>query len=180
MTFRWYALKSHPHKEELLLHQVEAQGFEAFYPRIQVTPVNPRSSKIRPYFPGYMFVLADLEVSGTSVFQWMPYTTGLVAFGGEPSMVPESLIIGIRQRISEIKKAGGELFEGLKPGDEVLIQGGPFEGYDAIFDTRISGSERVRVLLKILNNQSVRVELPARQIAKPKSKPGQEKRSKAK
>jgi transcription antitermination factor NusG len=180
MSFHWYALKSHPHKEELLLHQVEAQGFEAFYPRIQVRPVNPRSRTIRPYFPGYMFVYADLDVSGTSVFQWMPYTTGLVAFGGEASVVPDSLISGIRQRISEIKKAGGELFDGLKSGDAVLIQGGPFEGYDAIFDTRISGSERVRVLLKILNNQSVRVELPAGQISKPRPKIGQEKRYKPK
>jgi transcriptional antiterminator RfaH len=170
MTFRWYALKSHPHKEELLQYQVEAQGFEVFYPRIQVQPVNPRSRKIRPYFPGYLFVLADLEVSGTSLFQWMPYTTGLVAFGGEPSVVPEALIAGIRQRIGAIKKAGGELFDGLKPGDAVLIQGGPFEGYGAIFDTKIHGSERVRVLLKILNEQGVRVELPAGQIVKQRVK----------
>jgi len=180
MTFRWYALKSHPHKEDLLLHQVEAQGFEVFYPRIQVQPVNPRSRRIRPYFPGYLFVQADLEVSGTSVFQWMPYTTGLVAFGGEPSAVPDALIVGIRQRIIEIRQAGGELFDGLKSGDAVLIQGGPFEGYNAIFDTRLPGSERVRVLLKILNEQSVRVELPAGQIARKPSKTGQEKRYKAK
>ncbi len=176
MTFRWYALKSHPHKEDLLMHQVEAQGFEVFYPRIQVNPVNPRSRKIRPYFPGYLFVLADLEVSGTSVFQWMPYTTGLVAFGGEPAAVPEALITGIRQRISEIRQAGGELFDGLKSGDSVLIQEGPFEGYSAIFDIRIPGSERVRVLLKILNEDSVKVELPAGQIAKPRAKTGPEKR----
>jgi transcription antitermination factor NusG len=166
MTFRWYALKSHPHKEELLLQQLEAQGIETFYPRIRVQPVNPRSRKIRPYFPGYLFVNADLEVSGTSLFQWMPYTTGLVAFGGEPSSVPDALIVGIRQRIAEIKEAGGELFDGLKSGDAVLIQNGPFEGYRAIFDTRLPGSERVRVLLKILNDQAVRVELPAGQIVK--------------
>jgi len=171
MTFRWYALKSHPHKEDLLLHQAEAQGFEVFYPRIRVTPVNPRSRKIRPYFPGYLFVYADLSVSGISVFQWMPYTTGLVSFGGEPSVVPEALIAGLRQRISEISKAGGELFEGLKAGDAVLIQGGPFEGYRAIFDARISGNERVRVLLKFLNDQTVRVELPAGQIVKERPKP---------
>ncbi len=166
MNSRWYALKSHPHKEDLCFHQLESRGFEAFYPFIRVQPVNPRSRTIRPYFPGYLFVRADLEVSGTSVFQWMPYASGLVAFGGEPASVPESLIAAIRERVREISAAGGELFDGLKSGDSVVIQGGPFEGYAAIFDTRIAGSERVRVLLKMLNDRAVRIELPAGQISK--------------
>ena len=173
MTLHWYALKSHPYKEDLLVHQVEAHGFEVFYPRIRVQPVNPRSRRIHPYFPGYLFVHFDLEESGSSVFQWMPYASGLVSFGGEPSAVPDVLIVAIRQRVGEIAEAGGQLFDSLKPGDLVLIQDGPFEGYGAVFDTRIPGSERVRVLLKILNNQSVRVELPAGQIVKQRGKPKQ-------
>ena len=173
MTLLWFALKSHPYKEDLLKHQAETHGFEVFYPRIRVQPVNPRSRRIHPYFPGYLFVHIDLEESGTSIFQWMPYASGLVSFGGEPSAVPDALIVAIRKRVGEIAEAGGELFDHLKAGDPVLIQGGPFEGYGAVFDTRISGSERVRVLLKILNNQSVRVELPAGQIIRQQVKPNQ-------
>jgi len=173
MTLLWFALKSHPYKEDLLKHQAETHGFEVFYPRIRVQPVNPRSRRIHPYFPGYLFVHIDLEESGTSIFQWMPYASGLVSFGGEPSAVPDALIVAIRKRVGEIAEAGGELFDHLKAGDPVLIQGGPFEGYGAVFDTRISSSERVRVLLKILNNQSVRVELPASQIIRQQVKPKQ-------
>jgi transcription antitermination factor NusG len=173
MTLLWFALKSHPYKEDLLKHQAETHGFEVFYPRIRVQPVNPRSRRIHPYFPGYLFVHIDLEESGTSIFQWMPYASGLVSFGGEPSAVPDALIVAIRKRVGEIAEAGGELFDHLKAGDPVLIQGGPFEGYGAVFDTRISSSERVRVLLKILNNQSVRVELPAGQIIRQQVKPKQ-------
>ena len=173
MTLLWFALKSHPYKEDLLKHQAETHGFEVFYPRIRVQPVNPRSRRIHPYFPGYLFVHIDLEESGTSIFQWMPYASGLVSFGGEPSAVPDALIVAIRKRVGEIAEAGGELFDHLKAGDPVLIQGGPFEGYEAVFDTRISSSERVRVLLKILNNQSVRVELPAGQIIRQQVKPKQ-------
>ena len=173
MTLLWFALKSHPYKEDLLKHQAETHGFEVFYPRIRVQPVNPRSRRIHPYFPGYLFVHIDLEESGTSIFQWMPYASGLVSFGGEPSAVPDALIVAIRKRVGEIAEAGGELFDHLKAGDPVLIQGGPFEGYGAVFDTRMSGSERVRVLLKILNNQSVRVELPAGQIIRQQVKPKQ-------
>jgi transcription antitermination factor NusG len=176
MSRHWYALKSHPHKEDLLMHQAETRGFEVFYPRIRVHPVNPRSHKIRPYFPGYLFIQADIAETGTSVFQWMPYATGLVSFGGEPSIVPDNLIGAIRQRVQEISDAGGELFAGLKPGDKVVIQGGPFEGYEAVFDIGIPGNERVRVLLKLLNDQAVRLELPVGQIGKPRkpSKPKHE------
>ena len=171
MTLHWYALKSHPHKEELLFHQVDSRGFESFYPRIRVQPVNPRSRKIRPYFPGYLFVRVDLDVSGISVFQWMPYASGLVSFGGEPAVVPDVLVTALEQKLNSIAAAGGELFQALKPGTPVLIQGGPFEGFEAIFDTRLSGHERVRVLLKMLNNQTIKVELPAGQITPRKNQP---------
>jgi transcription antitermination factor NusG len=176
MSRHWYALKSHPHKEELLQRQADSRGFEVFYPRIRVHPVNPRSHKIRPYFPGYLFIHADIEETGTSVFQWMPYATGLVSFGGEASIVPDNFITAIRQRVLEISAAGGELFDGLKPGDKVVIQGGPFEGYEAVFDISIPGNERVRVLLKLLNDKAVRLELPVGQIGKPRksSKPRNE------
>ena len=161
MPSYWYALHSHPHKEDLLWRQVEAHGIEVF---------NPRSHTIRPYFPGYLFVHADLELLGASVFQWMPYSTGLVTFGGEPSIVPDALVFSLRRRIEEIAAAGGELFDGLQPGDPVIIQSGPFEGYEAIFNARLSGLERVRVLLKMLSERSLIVELPSGSVAKkPKS-----------
>jgi transcription antitermination factor NusG len=46
----------------------------------------------------------------------------------------------------------------------VVIQDGPFAGYEAIFDTRLPGRERVRVLLKLLQKRQVPVDLPAAQI----------------
>lgn len=166
----WYALHSHPHKEDALYHQAQNQGIDVFYPCIKVTPVNPRSRKIRPYFPGYLFVRADLEGTGLSLFQWMPNSSGLVSFGGEPAVVPEALIQAIQHRLAEIKTAGGELFDGLKPGDPVLIHDGPFAGYEAIFDMRLAGSERVRVLLKMLSDRTVPLELRAGQIQRIKKK----------
>lgn len=154
-------MHSQPRKEDLLWHQIQLQGFETFYPRLKVHPVNPRSKKIRAYFPGYLFVHVDLSVTGTSTFQWMPYGTGLVSFGGEPAVVPDALINAIRSRVGEIAEAGGELFAGIKPGDTIQIRDGPFSGYEAIFDTRLPGSERVRVLLKMLNQRRLPIELEA-------------------
>ena len=101
----------------------------------------------------------------------MPHTVGLVSFGGEPSIVPENLILAIQKRVDEINAAGGEIFDGLKPGETVWISDGPFQGYEAIFDGRLPGSERVRVLLEFLGNRrKVPVVLDASQIVRQKRK----------
>jgi transcriptional antiterminator RfaH len=169
MAMNWYALRSKPRKEEVVWKQVRTQGYEAYFPRLRVNPVNPRSRKLRPYFPGYLFVNADLEEVGVSVFQWMPHSIGLVSFGGEPAAVPENLILTLRKRVEEISAAGGEVFDGLHPGDVVRISDGPFRGYEAIFDTRLPGSQRVRVLLELLGSQRrVPMELSAGQIQRKK------------
>ena len=165
MAGSWYAIRSKPRKEELVWRQVLSLGFEAFYPRLKVHPVNPRSHKIKPYFPGYLFINADLDDVGLSVFQWMPHTVGLVGFGGEPAVVPDHLIQAIRKRVEDINLAGGELFEGLKQGDPVWISDGPFQGYEAIFDARLPGSERVRVLIEFLgSSRKVSLSLETGQI----------------
>lgn len=169
MAVHWYALRSKPRKEEVVWRQSRMQGYEVFFPRLRVQPVNPRSRKWRPYFPGYLFIQADVEKVGLSTFQWMPHAAGLVCFGDEPAIVPENLIHAIKKRVDEIAAAGGEVFDGLRRGDAVLIDEGPFAGYEAIFDARIPGSERVRVLLQLLNSQrQVPVELDAGQIKQKK------------
>ena len=168
MPLQWYALRSKPRKEDVVWQQVRDRGFETFLPRLRVTPVNPRARKVKPYFPGYLFVRADLADVGLSTFQWLPHTTGLVTFGGEPAPVPDNLIIAIQKRVAEIAAAGGELFDGLQHGDRILINYGPFSGYEAIFDTRLPGTERVRVLLQFLSDRHVPVELDAAHIQQKK------------
>jgi len=170
MASQWYALRSKPRKEEVLWRQLRAQEFEVFFPRIRVHPVNPRSRKLLPYFPGYMFVNVNLDEVGLSTFQWMPHAIGLVSFDGEPSTVPENLIVAINKRVEEIAAAGGEFFDGIKPGDTVKINTGPFAGYEAIFDARLPGSERVRVLIQMLSDRRIPVELRAGQVEQKKGK----------
>lgn len=171
MSGSWYALRSKPRKEDVLWRQVLSHGFEVYYPRLKVQPVNPRSRKIKPYFPGYLFVNADLEGVGLSVFQWMPHSVGLVSFGGEPAVVPDHLIQAIHRRVDEINIAGGELFDGLKPGDPVWIKEGPFQGYEALFDSRLPGNERVKVLIEFLgSHRKVALTLVTGQIER-KGKP---------
>jgi len=170
MGLQWYVLRSKPNKELALWRELSARGWECFYPQLRVQPVNPRSRKVRAYFPGYLFLHTDIEQVGISAVQWVPFSSGFVSFDGWPAMVPDSLVQAIRRHVEEINAAGGEQFVDLKQGETVTIQGGPFDGYEAIFDTRVAGTERVRVLLKLLRVRQVKVELPDGQIQRRRPK----------
>ncbi len=156
MPALWYAMRSKPRKEDFLCAQLRARQIECFYPRTS----SGAARKMRPYFPGYLFIHADVEQLGLSALQWMPGAAGMVAFGGLPASVPEHLIHAIRRRVEALQAAGRDFLSGLRPGDPLLVREGPFAGYRAIFDARLSGDERVRVLLDLLDRGQVRVELP--------------------
>lgn len=172
MANKWYVLHVKPHKERsvynLLLsqegirdiHAPDGDGATAvFYPRVRVKPADPRSARIRPFFPGYLFVHADLQTLGLNAFNWIPGVHRLVSFGNKPSIVPDNLINELRNRMVRIEEAGGLVFDGLKPGDPVRIVSGPFAGYEAIFDMRLPGRERVQVLLAFLGRHPRRIKL---------------------
>jgi transcriptional antiterminator RfaH len=166
VTTHWYVLHSQAHKEHVVWRQLLAQGITAFYPCLPVQPANPRSRTVRPYVPGYLFVQAALDEVGISVFRWMPHANGLVRFGGVPATVPDALVEALRRHLRDVAQAGGELLYQLQPGDAVAIRRGPFAGYEGIFDARLNGGDRVRVLLKMLNDRYVPMELAVGQLQK--------------
>jgi len=168
MTTQWYAIRSKPNKENFLAQQLESSGIDVFFPYIRVIPVNPRSRKIRPYFPNYLFAHVDLVVVKASVLRWMPGASGIVSFDGVPASVPELLIDAIRRQIDYLTVLEQQLKDDIKPGDLVVIQEGPFAGYNAIFDVGVSGRDRVRVLLDFLQKRQVPLELEKRQIRRAK------------
>jgi transcription elongation factor/antiterminator RfaH len=168
MTALWYALRSKPNKEDFLAKQLEAYDVDVFFPRIHVKPVNPRSRKTRPYFPNYLFVHVDLDVVKLSTLRWVPGASGLVSFDGEPAPVPDLLITTLEKQVDLINASARELTSNFKPGDAVVIQDGPFAGHEAIFDLKLSGQDRVRVLLNFLQTRQVPVELQSRQIRRTK------------
>jgi len=160
----WYVVQSSPQKEMLLWEQFYLRGIETYYPRIRVQPVNPRARKLKPYFPGYLFIRVDLCDVDLHSLRWMPGSVGLVSFGDDAATVPDDLIQTIRQRVDRINSEGGDLFYGLKRGVPIIIRDGPFSGYQAMFDTCLSGQGRARILIELLKGHQVRVELPIRQI----------------
>lgn len=162
---RWYVIRAKPRRERFVRDQLQGQGLEVFYPAVRVHPVNPRAATERAYFPGYLFVRADLEAVGANKLRWLPAAVGLLEFGGDPAVVPEALVSQLQRRVASIQAAGGLVFADLQRGDAIQITSGPFAGYEAIFDLRLKGADRVRVLLDLLRRQ-VSVELDSGSIRK--------------
>ena len=168
MLAEWYALRSKPNKEELLMDQLLIRKMEVYYPRIRVKPVNPRSRHLRSYFPGYLFVKIDLCQVSISNLAWIPGANHLVSFDGLPATIPDSLITAVRKKVDAFHQDCGKNSCAWEPGNRVVIGYGPFAGYEAIFDGHISGKERVRVLLTYLQNRHLPVELRHSQIRRTK------------
>lgn len=170
---QWYALHAKPHKERQVAENLRQRKFEVYLPLVRVNPVNPRSARLRPYFPSYLFAKADLQAVGLGALQWTPGLRRMVEFDGQPAVVPDNFIAELRRRLSQIQAAGGLVLDGLGRGDPVRIVSGPFTGYEAVFDSRLPGSERVRVLLQLIAasqrrgaGRFVPVEINAGSIAK--------------
>jgi transcriptional antiterminator RfaH len=157
---KWYVAHSKPRNEELLWKQFCLRNLESYYPCIQVPTVNPRARKVQPYFPGYLFVYVDLDLIGKSTLKWMPGGVGLVSFGDEPAFIPDNMVYAIKQRIESLKMVSEEKSTPLCKGDPVVIHSGVFAGYDGIFDMQLTGTDRARVLLSLLEDRLVHVEMP--------------------
>jgi transcription elongation factor/antiterminator RfaH len=161
---RWYVMQSKPRKEAFLRESLRIQRIEVYWPSILVKPVNPRARKEQPFFPGYLFVHVDLEKIPISEFRRISGSIGLVCYGGEPAYVGDALIGTIQKQVEEINDSVNGYVDRFKSGDLVVINQGPFATYKAMFDCRLSGHDRVRVLLELLKGQQIRLELSGRQL----------------
>ncbi len=164
MSECWYVLRSKPHKEDLLYHHALARGFSIFYPWIEVQRSHPRARSRAPYFPSYMFVQCDLSLVGSSTFRYMPHAIGLVSFDHEPASIDAAVVEAIRERVALLNATAKTTHANFHAGDRVWISAGPFAGCEAIFDAQLSGSDRVRLLLRLLSERQVALEIEATHV----------------
>jgi transcriptional antiterminator RfaH len=149
--------------EACVAAQLSIHRIEFYYPTIQSRPVNPRSRKITPFFPGYLFVHLDLESTNTAVLKWIPGTVGLVKFDNNPAHVPDGIIAAIRHRVQKLGCSVNSDFH-FESGEAVRVMEGPFAGLRGVFDLNIPGNKRARILLEVLSECYKPVKLPIRYI----------------
>ena len=160
----WYLVYTKPQKEKFVIRQVEDRGFEVFYPILQFERGYSRGIRAEPYFPHYVFVRLDLESGFASNLRWLAGVRTIVHFGGGPAVVPDSVVDQLRQRLQPYEHKVLRKSEWLfKPGQRVLVTGGPFAGLEAVFQRGLKSSERVQILLHTLGAWT-RTEINGRDI----------------
>jgi transcriptional antiterminator RfaH len=145
----WHVLYTKPHCENQVTGALTAAGIETYLPVMPV--VSPRRGRaaVRPFFPCYLFAHVDLKQVGVSRLNWMPGMRHLVTFGGVAARVDQSIIIGIRDHLTQphVMDVHGEV---LERGDHVVITTGPMQGIEALFNRQLSAAGRVQVLIQVL------------------------------
>ncbi len=151
----WYALQLKPAQGDRALANLQNQDIACFFPKITVEKIKAgkRSKKLEPLFPGYLFV--NLEQTDP-MWAKLRSTRGvlkIVSFANKPAAISNEVIQHIKDSLDSVAEQGG-----IKPGQAVQLNEGPFEGINAIFQA-YDGEERAIVLINFMQKQQ-RVKVP--------------------
>jgi transcriptional antiterminator RfaH len=146
----WYVVYSKPHKEEQAQFHLRMKGLDVFFPRLDLIRVAEKRKRIIPLFPNYLFVRLHLPTEFHYVI-WSPGVKRIVSFGDMPIPLDDGVVTFLKQQTDPegLIKAHSQ----LRPGQEVEIRGGPFDGLIAIIQDPPDGKGRVKILLKLLSRQ---------------------------
>lgn len=145
----WYALQHKPAQGDRALTHLQNQDIACFYPKITVEKIRAgkRTKKLEPLFPGYLFV--NLEQTDP-MWAKLRSTRGVirvVGFANKPAAIPDDVIQHIKDSLDTVAEQGG-----IKPGQTVELDDGPFKGISAIFQA-YDGEERAIVLISFMQKQ---------------------------
>ena len=146
----WYVVYSKPHKEEHAQFHLRMKGLDVFFPRLDLATMVEKRKRIVPLFPNYLFVRIHFQTESHYVI-WSPGVKRIVSFGERPAPLDERVINFLQQQTNGdgVIKARSQ----LRPGQEVEIRGGPFDGLLAIIQDPPDDKGRVKVLLRLLSRQ---------------------------
>ncbi len=154
MNLFWYLVQAKTRQEGTAEMNLRQLGVETFCPRFKQKSESRKKSQGEGkglVFPGYLFVRVDMLTE----FRKVTYAHGVlrvVKFGSAPAWVAEEIIHSIR-----VREENGLVVlspsSSLKPGQAVLIDKGPFSGFEAIFEEELNGIQRVALLLRTLPYQ---------------------------
>jgi transcriptional antiterminator RfaH len=123
-------IQSRPAQESRAFHNLSTLGIEVLFPQISGTPL----------FSSYLFGKFSLDslasVSGAYG------VNRVVRFGKYPAEVDESVIEEIRNRTFALPAV-----KEFSRGDRVKVTSGAFNGWEGMFDCRIPGKQRAKIML---------------------------------
>jgi transcriptional antiterminator RfaH len=149
-TARWYLIHTHPKQEQRVDNNLRCMGIETYTPMIRESNGRRATACSCALFPRYMFARFILA----SMLHNVRYTRGVqsvVAFGGTCTPVEDDVIAFCRTLVTD---DGYLTIPPATDGDEVIITGGPLRDLIGLYDRRLSGAQRVTILLTAVNYQA--------------------------
>jgi transcriptional antiterminator RfaH len=157
---RWYAVCCKPRQETVAEENLLRQGFHVYLPRIRIRHRRRGQwlEAVEALFPRYVFIRIDPRQRSTAPVRSTRGVVGLVRFGGQPAVVPDSVMEALLQR----EDSASGLHQDQRPlfsaGEAVKFVDGPLAGMEGVF-TEQDGEKRVIVLLELLGKANkVRVD----------------------
>lgn len=149
---KWYAVMAKPRQERSSTTFLGQAGIETYYPEFDecVTVKGRRCVRRSGLFPGYFFARFDYD----NQYRTVSYCRGvrrIVRFGQTLAEVEPGLLDDIRRGLNRQDTIP---IPRLTHGEVVRINHGPLAGVEGVFDYKLSGKDRVVVLLRTLAYQS--------------------------
>ncbi len=147
----WYCIHTKPLKEhQIASHLEEMLALETYFPKLRQQKTIRRVRRVvtNALFPRYLFCRFDPALHYRAV-RYSPDVIDVVSFGGQPALVDDAIIAGLRAWAGEAVDVIS-IQPGLRPGDLVEITDGPMRGLEAVILHERSDRDRVAVLLSIL------------------------------
>ena len=157
----WCAVYTKPQREEFAQMNLHLRGVETFFPKLILPKSAKRKKHIVALFPNYLFVCIEvISVEYASVI-WCPGVKRIVSFNGTPAIVEASMIAFLMGQA----EADGVISArcNVAIGQQVAINGGPFDGLVGIIQEPPNARGRVKILLELLSRPT-RVDVPVQFI----------------
>lgn len=159
----WYLIRTKTGAERIAHEQLKHVVERILLP-LAKTPLRQGDrifQQVNPIFPCYLFAYFSLGHAARRI-RYTPGVRNIVQFGGQAATVP---IWVIDELISRCAEGPADLSKPprLSIGTPVKVVRGPFDTFDAVFDGYCSGTERVAVLLSVMNAER-RVVMPATMV----------------
>jgi transcriptional antiterminator RfaH len=158
---QWCAVYTKPQREEFAEVNLRRRGIETFFPQLSLPKSAKRKKRIVALFPNYLFVCVGFIGNEYASIIWCPGVKRIVSFNGSPAFVDESIITFLMAQAG----AGGVIAArcNVRIGQEVAIDGGPFDGLVGIIQEPPNARGRVKILLELLNRPT-KVDVPVQFI----------------
>jgi transcriptional antiterminator RfaH len=161
----WYLIRTKSNKERVVREQLAPIASDIFLPMLKLLFPRSRSTSpsLVPLFPQYIFARLHLATQFFEV-RYMPGVMGFVSTGREPLAVSEVIVDSVRFRCTDsILQLNPRPF---RRGEHVRVVEGAFRDFEAIFESYLSGTKRVAILMKSIEGCGVRVVANASAVAR--------------